>query len=68
MSKTYETSQGDMWDSIAYKVYGTEAGMNVLIEANQDKASIAVFPAGVTLTLPEYTPPKTEKLPLWRRT
>lgn len=67
MSKTYITSQGDMWDGIAYKLYGTEAGMNALLEANQERADIAVFPSGVVLAVPDYTPPAAENLPPWRR-
>jgi len=67
MSKTYVTSQGDMWDSISYKLYGTEAGMNALIEANQERADIVVFPSGVVLDVPDYTPPAAENLPPWRR-
>ena len=67
MSKTYITSQGDMWDSIAYKLYGTEAGMNALLEANQEAARTVVFPSGVVLAVPDYTPPVTDTLPPWRR-
>lgn len=36
MLKTYTTVQGDMWDSIAYKCYGDEAGINALMDANED--------------------------------
>lgn len=67
MSKTYTTVQGDMWDRIAYKLFGTEAAMNALLEANQDRKDIAVFPSGVVLTVPDYTPTKTDRLPPWRR-
>ena len=28
---TYTTIQGDMWDSIAKKVYGTERAMDILM-------------------------------------
>jgi phage tail protein X len=56
-----------MWDSISYKLYGTEAGMNALIEANQERADIVVFPSGVVLDVPDYTPPAAENLPPWRR-
>ena len=34
----YRTIQGDMWDGIAFKVYGSEAYMNVLLEANPEYA------------------------------
>ena len=30
----YTTIQGDMWDSIAKKVYGTEKAMDILMKAN----------------------------------
>lgn len=66
MANTYTTIQGDMWDSIAYKVYGRETGMTALLEANQQYRHIAVFPAGVTLVVPEDTTPDTSLLPPWR--
>lgn len=67
MLKTYTTIQGDMWDGIAKKVYDSESGINVLLEANQEYADIVIFSAGVVLTVPDYMPPKTELLPPWRR-
>lgn len=67
MSKIYRTVQGDMWDSIAKRCYGSELGMNALMEANHRYIDIAVFPAGIELTVPEYTKPETSNLPLWRR-
>ena len=64
----YSTIQGDMWDLIAYKVYGNERYINLLLEANQEHRNTAVFSAGVVLTCPDI-PPDTlpEFLPLWRR-
>lgn len=67
MSNTYITVQGDMWDSIAKKVYGSEAGMNKLIEANHQYIDMVVFSAGLTLAIPSWEPPKTDMLPPWRR-
>lgn len=67
MNKTYTTIQGDMWDGIAKKLYGTEAAMNVLLRANQQYSSTIVFNSGVELAVPEYAAPKTELLPPWRR-
>ena len=67
MPKTYTTVQGDGWDGIAKRLYGTEAAMNVLLEANQDYNDITVFSAGVVLTVPEYEAPRTNLLPPWRR-
>lgn len=67
MLKTYTTVQGDMWDRIAYKCYGDEAGINVLMDANEAYIDTVVFPAGVVLTVPEYTKPVASTLPPWRR-
>lgn len=67
MLDTYTTIQGDMWDSIAYKVYGSEAGINTLLEANQEHADIVAFPANIVLQIPEYKAPESSNLPPWRR-
>lgn len=67
MNKTYTTIQGDMWDGIAKKLYGTESAMNVLLRANQQYSSTIVFNSGIELAVPEYVAPKTELLPPWRR-
>lgn len=67
MTNTYTTTQGDMWDLIAKRLYGAEALLNVLLEANQQYADIVVFPAGIVLEVPEYTAPVTSTLPPWRR-
>lgn len=67
MTNTYTTTQGDMWDLIAKRLYNDEASLNVLLEANQQYADIVVFPAGIVLEVPEYTAPVTSMLPQWRR-
>ena len=67
MPKTYTTVQGDCWDGIAKRLYGMEAAMNVLLEANRGYNDITVFSAGVVLTVPEYEAPRTNLLPPWRR-
>lgn len=56
-----------MWDSIAYKCYGDESGINVLMAANETYVDTVVFPAGIVLTVPEYEKPVTNMLPPWRR-
>lgn len=67
MPDTYQTSQGDMWDLIALRLYNTESGMNVLLEANPQYADTVIFPAGVNLLVPEYNEPLPNTLPPWRR-
>lgn len=67
MANTYTTIQGDMWDSIAYKLYGSEHALNVLLKANPQYEAVVVFPAGITLNVPEYSAPTPNELPPWRR-
>nr|DAM69346.1 MAG TPA: baseplate wedge protein [Caudoviricetes sp.] len=67
MAKTYTTIQGDMWDGIAKRMYGTERAINILLEANQQHNNTVIFSAGVVLTVPDYEPPRVELLPPWRR-
>ena len=67
LTNTYTTTQGDMWDLIAKRLYNEEASLNVLLEANQQYADIVVFPAGIVLEVPEYTAPVTSMLLPWSR-
>ena len=53
MLDTYITISGDTWDIVAYKVYGNEMYMDMLIKANIEHKDTYIFPAGVELTLPE---------------
>ena len=67
----YVTEQGDMWDAIAYKVYGDENKIATLVEANPKYRDIFVFPAGVELTVPEIADEEKAEVsadvPIWRR-
>lgn len=64
---TYTTIQGDTWDGISYKVYGTGAHMSRLIYANQQHANISVFGADVILTVPDVPIETAAGLPPWRQ-
>ncbi len=66
MSTTYTTIQGDMWDLIAYKVYGNEANMTALLEANEQYKDISVFPAGIVLNCPEIATKRARIAPPWK--
>ena len=67
MLPDYTTIQGDMWDIIAYKVYGKEAYMSRLLAANEHLKEIAVFPAGIKIECPESDKETSSILPPWRR-
>lgn len=64
---TYRTIQGDTWDSIAYRVAGTETFMTDLMQANPDHIETVIFPAGVILNIPDVAiESAADILPPWR--
>lgn len=63
----YVTIQGDMWDSIAYKVYGSESGMAELMAANPDHLNTVIFGAGIRLVVPVASVPNDNRLPPWKK-
>lgn len=65
--RRYRTLQGDTWDMIAYRCYGTEKMTSELIQANSEYADYVVFPAGLVLNIPEEIIPATINTPPWRR-
>ena len=67
-NKTYVTIQGDTFESIAWFQMGDSNYMTDLIEANRKYFDVAVFEAGVELTIPEVAQKTTdESTPPWRR-
>ncbi len=66
MAETYTTVQGDMWDSIAYKVYGDEKYMGFLMQNNLDLLDIFIFGAGTVLSVPELESETESDMPSWR--
>lgn len=63
----YTTVQGDTWDMIAYKTYGNENLLNVIMEANPEFVSMAIFPAGIELIIPDVDIKESNVLPPWKR-
>lgn len=63
----YITRQGDMFDLIAYKIYGDEKRMAELLEANPAHAKTLVFGAGVQLVVPDIVVPVSDSIPVWAR-
>lgn len=66
MAETYTTIQGETWDEIAYKVYGSEGYAALLMESNYPLLDILVFSAGTVLQTPELPERVDEELPPWR--
>ena len=67
MSGFYTTVQGDTWDMIAHKKLGSTAYTDQLISANMEHVERFLFPAGITLRLPEITETQRGNLPPWKR-
>lgn len=64
---TYITVQGDTWDLISYKVYGTSRNIGLLMENNYDLLDTFIFGSGIEIMVPELTEDQTDDLPEWRK-
>ncbi len=65
----YKTKQGDMWDYIAWKVYGDEAYVNVLYNANPKYLKVFIFEDGCEIICPVISAGSdTADAPDWRDT
>lgn len=67
MSKTYTTVQGDMWDSVAFSQLGSTAYTDKLMNLNTRYREYYIFPAGITLALPEAVADVDASLPPWKQ-
>jgi len=65
--RTYTTVQGDMWDRIAYTQLGDVAHTDKLMNANLQYRGYYIFPAGITLILPEIPENASSTLPPWKQ-
>lgn len=51
----YTTKQGDMWDYIAYMVYGDEYKVPMLYHANPKYLDVYMFESGIKIWCPEIS-------------
>lgn len=65
MAGIYITSQGDMWDKIAFEQMGSEDYMVDLIQCNYDLIDYVIFPAGIEVVIPEIDDTQIE-IPSWK--
>lgn len=64
----YTTTQGDAWDTIAYKLWGEERLAHMLMQVNPKHMDVLLFPAGVELCVPKIEKEqKKMTLPPWRQ-
>ena len=65
MAAVYKTRSGDVWDSIAKEVYGSETYTSFLMANNQEYLNYFVFPEGIMLVIKDK-PEEASVLPDWR--
>lgn len=67
-AKKYTTIQGDTFDIIAKKIYGSEEYMTDLLKANKQYNEYVIFSAGIEITCPVVDAQKLSFLqPPWKR-
>lgn len=66
---TVTTKQGDTWDIVSKRAYGSEMYMHVLLNANISHRKTVIFPAGVVLNVPavDTITVESEDLPPWKQ-
>lgn len=64
--KIYTTIQGDMWDSISYKAYGSEKYMGLLMQKNMELLDTFIFGSGTVINVPELEAETETDIPAWR--
>lgn len=62
----YTTVSGDMWDTIAKKVYGDEYRADALMQANPEQIGVFRFDSGIVLQTPELETEKSGSQPPWK--
>ena len=65
--RTYTTTQGDMWDSIAFQQMGSVDYTDQLMNANQQYREYYTFPAGIVLTIADAVEAVSSSLPPWKQ-
>ena len=65
--ENYITVQGDFWDLIAFKVYGTENYMPKLLKANKHLRDVVIFPSGTEIICPDPDVKTSAILPPWKK-
>ncbi len=67
MPSNFITTQGQAWDQVALKRYGSEKQMGSLLSANVDEIDALLFEGGIALEIPEIEPLRVKSIPPWER-
>jgi phage tail protein X len=63
----YTAIQGDTWDMISFRHYGSEYHISELILANPVHVDVVIFEGGEKLNIPTISITDTSLLAPWRR-
>ena len=68
-SFNYTTTDGDRIDSLAFRFYGNNQGIQIIADANPDVPMTAVYPLGTVLIIPiiDDSQINTNDLPPWKK-
>lgn len=61
----YNTIQNDTWDLIAYRIWGSEYLLPLLIEVNPEHRHVHVFDGGIKLNIPKIDVTNYTLRPSW---
>ncbi|MER2126289.1 tail protein X [Solibacillus sp.] len=62
---SYTTIQGDIWDLIAFRIWGSEFLFPLLLEANPKYRHVHVFDGGIKLNVPQIDTTMYTPRPAW---
>lgn len=65
MSNTYKPKQGEKWDEVSYKVYGTDEYMHILLKANLPLSHLLSFTGSEVLVIPDIPEKEFVVVPPW---
>lgn len=63
----YKTTQGDTWDMISLKFYGTPYKIKELIACNPKYSDTLIFDGNIKLNIPIIEKNKSNTLAPWKR-
>lgn len=67
---THITSEGDRWDNLAYRYYGSPYAYGIMVEANPaELMRLPILPSGIAIKIPvvKEASIKPQNLPPWKR-
>lgn len=67
MITVYKTQQGETWDQIAVKLYGSGKYTGALLQANLKYSRYVFLPYGTELAVPEVETASELPMPPWKK-